>query len=79
MPIKPDKDLLTALGIYGAIGFQLAISVVIGVLAGRWLDARWGTMPWLTIGGMLLGSVAGFWNLIRLLKWKDKDGGPDAS
>ena len=73
MPPKSDNDLLVTLGIYGAIGFQLAISVVLGVLAGRWLDARWDTTPWLTIVGMLLGSGAGFWNLIRLLKWKDQD------
>lgn len=70
---KPDTDFLVTLGIYGAIGFQLAISVVVGVMAGRYLDARWGTTPWLTIVGMFLGSGAGFWNLIRLMKWKDKD------
>lgn len=75
-PLKSDKEFLSTLGVYGAIGFQLAISVVIGVLAGRWLDARWDTTPWLTIVGMLLGSGAGFWNLIRLLKWKDKDNPP---
>lgn len=70
---KPDNDFLVTLGVYGAIGFQLAISVVVGVMVGRWLDARWGFTPWLTITGMLLGSGAGFWNLIRLLKWKEKD------
>lgn len=73
---KPDKDFLVTLGVYGAIGFQLAISVVVGVMVGRWLDARWGLTPWLTIVGMLLGSGAGFWNLFRLLKWKEK--GDDA-
>lgn len=71
---KPDKDFLVSLSVYGAIGFQLAISVVAGVMAGRWLDMRWGVTPWLTIVGMLLGFGAGLWNLIRLLKWKDKDG-----
>jgi ATP synthase protein I len=71
MPSKPDDDFLVTLGIYGAIGFQLAISVVVGVMVGRWLDARWATTPWLTIVGMILGSGAGFWNLIRLLKWKE--------
>ncbi len=71
MPPRPDNDFLLTLGIYGAIGLQLAISVVVGVMAGRWLDERWGTTPWLTIVGMLLGSTAGFWNQIRLLKWKN--------
>lgn len=68
---NPDKDFIVILGIYGAIGFQLAVSVVVGVMVGRWLDTRWETTPWLTIVGMLLGSGAGFWNLLRLLKWKD--------
>lgn len=72
MAKKPDMDSMIALGTYGAIGFQLAIAVVAGVWGGRYLDGRWDTTPWLTIAGMLIGSVAGFWNLIKLLKWKDE-------
>ncbi|QQR81642.1 MAG: AtpZ/AtpI family protein [Deltaproteobacteria bacterium] len=73
MKKSPDKEdpFLIAYGIYGAVGFQLATSVVGGVLGGQWLDKRWGTSPWLTLVGLVLGAVAGFYNLIKILNWKD--------
>lgn len=49
----------------GAIGIELALSTVIGMLGGRWLDSKLSTAPWLTILGLLLGVVAGFRSLIR--------------
>ena len=65
-----EKDSIAiALGIYGAVGFQLAAAVVIGLLGGNYLDTKIGTAPWLAIIGLILGSVGGFWNLIRILTW----------
>jgi ATP synthase protein I len=49
----------------GAVGIELALSTVIGMLGGRWLDNKLSTAPWLTILGLLLGVVAGFRSLIR--------------
>jgi ATP synthase protein I len=49
----------------GAVGIELALSTVIGMLGGRWLDSKLSTAPWLTILGLLLGVVAGFRSLIR--------------
>ncbi|PIR24833.1 MAG: hypothetical protein COX62_05850 [Deltaproteobacteria bacterium CG_4_10_14_0_2_um_filter_43_8] len=70
---KNDKDsIYVALGIYGAIGFQLAISVVGGLLLGNWIDSWLETEPWFLLLGLLLGAGAGFYNLIRLLKWNEK-------
>lgn len=74
LPVSPPekKDpFLVAFGIYGAVGFQLATAVVGGLLLGGWLDKRWGTSPWLTLGGLLIGAIGGFYNLIRLLNWKE--------
>lgn len=34
----------------------------LGWLADRW----WGTAPWLLAAGLVLGSVAGFYQFIRL-------------
>ena len=52
-------------GIAYAAAFSLFASVVSGLIIG-WLLDRWlGTKPWLLITGLLLGSVAGFYELIR--------------
>ncbi|MDO8462323.1 MAG: AtpZ/AtpI family protein [Deltaproteobacteria bacterium] len=72
--MTPKNDsgdpFLIAFGVYGAVGFQLAISVIGGLLIGSTLDKKWGTDPWLTLTGLILGSVGGFYNLIRILTWK---------
>jgi ATP synthase protein I len=70
---EPQGDpFLIAFGIYGAIGFQLAAAVVGGLLFGSWLDKKFNTPPWLTLIGLLLGSIGGFYNLLKLLTWKEK-------
>ncbi len=65
---KPDPFII-AFGIYGAVGFQLAATVIGGLFAGQWLDKKFGTTPWLTVVGLLIGSAGGFYNLIRVLTW----------
>lgn len=85
-PEKPKKDapqgdpMILAWGIYGAVGIQLALTVVGGLLAGQWLDKKWDTSPWLTLAGMVIGMVGGFYNLIRIATWnqarKEKRYGP---
>ena len=67
---KPKDSAYQALGIYGAIGFQLAASVVGGLYLGNWLDGYFDTKPWLALLGLTLGAVGGFVNMIRLLNWK---------
>jgi len=48
-----------------SVGIELALSIVIGLLGGQWLDGKLGTKPWLMIVGLVLGSFAGFRSLIR--------------
>ncbi|MBI2067521.1 MAG: AtpZ/AtpI family protein [Deltaproteobacteria bacterium] len=71
-PGKKGDSFLIAWGIYGAIGFQLAATVVGGLLLGGWLDKRWGMTPWLTLVGLLIGSTGGFYNLIRMTRWNER-------
>jgi len=59
-------------GLYGAVGFQLAIAVIAGLFVGQWLDNHWQTTPWLTLVGLLIGSIGGFYNLIRIINWKNR-------
>lgn len=58
-------------GVYGAVGIQLAISVVAGLFLGHYLDEKWGTNPWLTLLGLILGFIGGLYNLIRVLRWRE--------
>lgn len=41
------------------LGTTVAAAVAIGYFAGRWLDGRFDTEPWLTVAGFLLGVATG--------------------
>jgi ATP synthase protein I len=56
---------LKGLGDYGTVGLELVISILVGFLGGRWLDGKLGTHGWLTLIGLLFGTVAGFRSLYR--------------
>ena len=47
-----------------SVGIELAVSTVVGMLGGGWLDKKLGTDPWLMLAGLCLGVVAGFRSLI---------------
>lgn len=49
-----------------AVGLEMGISVVVGLLGGRWLDGKAGTTPWLMLAGLLIGTIAGFRGLMRV-------------
>ncbi len=52
-------------GLAYAAAFSLFAAVVAGLIIG-WLLDRWlGTGPWLLVTGIVLGSAAGFFELIR--------------
>ena len=52
---------------------MLAIPPVAGVLIGRWLDARAGTSPLLTVLLVILGFVAGIREVVNVLKKANLD------
>lgn len=52
-------------GPYLGLGTQLAATIVLMFFLGRWLDSKWGTEPFLTIGFSFLGGFAGIYNFIR--------------
>lgn len=70
--MKQDDSFLVAFGVYGAVGFQLALAVVAGLYLGSLADKHWDTAPWLTLVGLVLGATAGFYNLVRVLQWRQK-------
>jgi len=69
---KTGDPFLIAFGVYGGVGMQLALSVAGGLLLGNYLDKRWDTHPWLALIGLSLGTIGGFYNLVRILIWKQR-------
>ena len=52
-------------GLAYAAAFSLFAAVVAGLILG-WLLDRWlGTQPWLLLTGIVIGSAAGLYELIR--------------
>ena len=67
-------------------GVTLAVSVGLFAYGGLWLDARFGTKPWLLLLCVGFGIVGGMLHLIRVLApelWPFgkllRDGGPGPS
>lgn len=64
---------LTGMAQASVIGIQLAVSTMIGAGIGYLLDRWLGTEPWLLIVFFLLGSVAGFREMIRTVSRVSED------
>ena len=67
-----DRDRLGHLiGLATELGFTMGLSaaglVVLGLVAGRWIDARLGTGPIATIVSIIAGAVAGQLAAYRLV------------
>lgn len=73
------KALFRELGRYSALGLEMAISVVVGLGIGYYLDRWLGTAPWLMILWLAFGFAAGVRSLyraaVRSAKDTEKDGG----
>lgn len=52
---------------FATAGLELALAIVVGYFAGRWLDGRFGT-TYVAYIGLLLGVIAGFRNLFSLAR-----------
>jgi F0F1-type ATP synthase assembly protein I len=51
-----------------AAAFQMAVAMGICAWGGYYLDGRWGTEPWLTILGLILGPIVGLMSISRMLR-----------
>ena len=70
MPSNGKRDpattsLWVASGRHMGHGLQLALSTLLFLLVGWWLDTKLGTAPLLLIVGAFVGGTAGFYSLYR--------------
>ena len=67
------KAFFRELGKYSALGLEMALSVVIGLGIGYYLDKWLGTAPWLMILWIGFGFAAGVRSLYRAAVRSGKD------
>ena len=48
-------------------GIQFAVSILLFLYVGQWLDRRLGWTPWGTLLGVFIGAAAGFTSIYRRL------------
>ncbi len=59
------SQMLAAAGQYTGYGLAWALSTLVFLFGGWWLDGKTGTAPLFTILGALVGGGAGFYSLYR--------------
>jgi F0F1-type ATP synthase assembly protein I len=65
---KPGRwvDAAWVLGMGAQGGLMIALPVLAGLAVGFWLDSRFGTLPWISVGLTLIGTTVG---PIVLYRW----------
>ncbi len=65
---KITPDSMRKLGLYTTIPTMMVVGPVLGWLLGSWLEGKWGHEPWISTGGVILGTLAAFRQVIVVLK-----------
>ncbi len=67
--MEPSKQqAMRSAGRASSIGIELAAGTLMGLGGGWWLDKKFGTDPYLTLLGLIIGAMAGFKALLQVAK-----------
>ncbi len=58
---------------FAGIGVQFALTILVFVFAGIWLDRRFGTSPWLLLLCVFAGAGGGFYSMYRRVTAAQRD------
>jgi ATP synthase protein I len=64
---KETRQTFRELAYYSSLGISVALAIFIGLGIGVYLDRKVGTTPWFTLIFLVLGIVAGFRNIARVI------------
>lgn len=69
-----NREIIRALALFTQLGLSMASCVFLGVLAGKFLDSKLGTAPWLLLICSLIGACAAFKVLydLAIKRWNKK-------
>ena len=62
---KDNKELFEGFNTAATISLYMASSVVAGILLGKLADGYFGSQPWATIAGIVLGMIAGMYTIYK--------------
>jgi F0F1-type ATP synthase assembly protein I len=68
-PLTPDSKPPEPINVssFAGAGLQFAISLVLFLFLGRWIDSKLGTSPVFLIAGVFIGGGAAFYSMYRKL------------
>lgn len=66
-PDGKGADAGTSITQFAGVGLQFALSILVFVYAGQWLDRKLGTAPWLLLAGVFVGGAGSFYSMYRKL------------
>jgi ATP synthase protein I len=70
---EKDKSLMFGFGMFGLVGWSVAIPTLIGIALGVWIDTTWpGRYSW-TLMGLFMGIVSGCLNAWYWVKRESRD------
>ena len=72
-----NRGVWFGLGMFGLVGWTIAIYTILGVLLGRWLDRRWPLGFSWTLSLLLIGLILGVSNAWRWIKKEIRAGEDD--
>jgi F0F1-type ATP synthase assembly protein I len=72
--VAPKKTPAARYAEYTGLALLLPVSTFTGYAIGYWLDGRFGTR-WIRIVLLILGSAAGFFELVRQIMRDSNDDG----
>jgi len=64
-----DNKVLRYMAMGSSIGSALVVPVLLGIFAGRFFDSRFGTEPWLSLCGVLLGLALGVGSIVQIIRF----------
>ena len=70
---EKDRSIWFSLGLFGLVGWSIAVPTLIGVGLGLWIDARWPSRVSWTLTLLFIGVVVGCLNAWHWVKQESQD------
>lgn len=66
--VAGEPSLFVLFGRLAGIGWFVAVAIAGGIIAGWWLDSRFGIRPALTLTGLAIGIAVAAGGMLQMLK-----------